>query len=163
MNRTELMAEGMSLVERGKYKEAVEIFNEILTEDPQDVEAWINKGCALLYLEKPRESLHCTNKALEIDLNNTIALNNKGIALFRINDFEGAEDAFNKTLEIDPKYAEAWYNKACLASEQKKVYEALRNLEKALSLDRNRFLTHAKIDRHLDNIRNEARFKELVD
>jgi tetratricopeptide (TPR) repeat protein len=102
------------------------------------------------------------DKALEIDPNNITALNNRGDALFRLDDFDGAINAFNKTLEIDPNNAQAWYNKACVASEQKKVYEALSSLEKALQLDRDKCMNHARIDRHLDNIRNEVRFKELV-
>ena len=97
-----------------------------------------------------------------IDGNNTTALFNKGNALFKLNDFEGAMKAFDRTLEIDPTHARAWYNKACLAATEGKAEEALWSLEKALNLDRENVLTLIGNDFHLDNVRNEPRFKELV-
>ena len=162
MYTSECTAIGTSLVAKGKYNEAIENFDKSLKENPRDMEAWINKGCALIHLDKPQEALICANKALEIDPENTTAMYNKGNAHFKLNNLEEAEIAFNRTLELKPNYSEAWYNKACLASSQNKVYEAVSHLEKAFSLDKDKFIRHAKIDRHLDNIRDNARFKELV-
>ena len=144
------------------FEEAEKAFTNALEINPRYVEAYSNRAGIWYFKGDYDKAIDDYTKALEIDPGNTTAMYNKGNAHFKLNNLEEAESAFNRTLELDPNYSEAWYNKACLASSQGKIYEAISNLEKAFSLDKDKFIRHAKIDRHLDNIRDNARFKELV-
>ncbi|MCZ6601924.1 MAG: tetratricopeptide repeat protein, partial [Planctomycetota bacterium] len=73
-----------------------------------------------------------------------------------------AEKEFLKALEIDPDSDLAYYNLACTYSLWGKTDEALRCL--GLSLENGfRKFQHMEKDEDLDPIRDDERYKELLD
>ena len=58
---------GHAFKDSGKYQKALQSFNKALELDPNNVEAWYNKGRVLEDIGKDQEALKCFNKALELD------------------------------------------------------------------------------------------------
>ena len=86
---------------------------------------------------------------------------NRGVAYSHMGRYQEALADFSRSLELRPDHASTLYNLACLFSLWAKKDDALANLEKAIAADeKNRQM--ARTDTDLDNIRDDPRFKKLV-
>ena len=62
-----LVKNGQSLMDAGKYDEALGYFEQALLLNQDDPDLWNNKGIALRSLGRYEESMECFNKSLEIE------------------------------------------------------------------------------------------------
>ena len=69
-SHVELIIQGASLIDHGMPNEAILIFDEILSEDPEHVSALIGKGMALKHLQKFEEARNFLDTALELEPDN---------------------------------------------------------------------------------------------
>ena len=90
------------------------------------------------------------------------AYNNRGIAKSELGNNQGAIADYNEAIRLNPKFASAYYNKACAYSLQNNLELALSNLQKAIQLSPERYRQLAKTDKDFSNIRREARFQKLL-
>jgi len=60
-----------------------------------------------------------------------------GVALAMLQDFEGSCEALSRALELEPDNANAWYNRALSYRFLLRTGEALRDVERAVQLERN--------------------------
>jgi Flp pilus assembly protein TadD len=88
-----LYNEGISLMNKCSYGEAVICFSRAAELDPMDAKVWNNKGICFLSQSRFDDALMCIEKAIEIDPRHAFYW-------------------YNKAIELFPKYAEAWFNKA---------------------------------------------------
>lgn len=63
----ELVTKGQSMMDDGKYDEALGLFEQALLLNQNDPDLWNYKGVALRSLGRYEESMECFNKSLEID------------------------------------------------------------------------------------------------
>ena len=63
----ELVEKGQSLMDDGKYDDALGFFEQALLLNQNDPDLWNNKGIALRSLGRYEESMECFNKSLEIE------------------------------------------------------------------------------------------------
>ncbi len=84
-----------------KSDEALKVYDKAIEINPQNTDAWNNKGDALTELNRSDEALKAYDKAIEINPQNTDAWNNKGDALSKQNKYDEAKKAFDKAIEID--------------------------------------------------------------
>jgi len=63
----DLVKNGQSLMDNGKYDDALEYFEQALLLNQNDPDLWNNKGIALRSLGRYIESMECFNKSLEIE------------------------------------------------------------------------------------------------
>ena len=63
----ELVKSGQSLMDEGKYDDALAFFEQALLLNQNDPDLWNFKGIALRSLGRYEESMECFNKSLEID------------------------------------------------------------------------------------------------
>lgn len=120
-----LNIKGLSFLNLGEYKEAIEYFNKSLKLNPDYPEAWNNKGSAFKELGNTQKALYCYNKAITIDSSNLGALNNKGIILMSLGEYNKALSLFNKAIDINSNLAELWMNKG-------NIFDLLEKRQKAL-------------------------------
>jgi tetratricopeptide (TPR) repeat protein len=64
---THLVEKGQSLMNDGKFDDALGFFEQALLLNPDDPDLWNHKGVALRSLGRYEESMECFNKSLEID------------------------------------------------------------------------------------------------
>lgn len=93
---------GLELYKKGQYKEAVECFNRVLSDDPQAFKVWNNKGNALYKLVSYDKALNCYDKALEISPDYSNAWYGKGCTLIQMKNYEEALECFNRVLSLNP-------------------------------------------------------------
>jgi len=63
----DLVKNGQSLMDDGKYDDALGYFEQALLLNQNDPDLWNNKGIALRSLGRYEESMDCFNKSLEIE------------------------------------------------------------------------------------------------
>ena len=63
----ELVTKGQSLLEDGKYDDALGFFEQALLLNQDDPDLWNYKGISLRSLGRYEEAMECFNKSLKID------------------------------------------------------------------------------------------------
>src|SRR3989344_4674899 len=126
---------GASLMQEGKFFEAIEYFDKILEVDPTDSIALGNKGAALTQLNKHEEALLVYDKALQIDPTNINILNNKAATLFNLGKIDESLQTLDNILEIEPSNVNVLILKGKVLSETKRHGEAFSIFKKALEMD----------------------------
>jgi tetratricopeptide (TPR) repeat protein len=99
----EHMVMGNTMYSMGKYKDAIDSFNESLQIEPGNNIAWNNKGLALAKSGKIDEAIACYDKALQIEPNDHVILNNKGNALYKKGNIKEALKSYEAAFELNPE------------------------------------------------------------
>jgi tetratricopeptide (TPR) repeat protein len=122
---------------QGDNKKAIDTYNEAIKLNPGYVEAWIDKGHALLSNKKLIEAIDAFDKAIKIDPKNSRAWSGKGYTYKGMGQkyLNDAIHAFNKSLEYDPLYLNALSGKGSVLFEIAKHDEAIRVSDVALEID----------------------------
>ena len=106
--------EGLSLLEKGKYEEALNCFNKALGLDPGVAQLLNNKGYALYNIGKNGNNSYYIERSIEV-YNQAIskksdydkAYYNKGLSLMYLNKYDEGKKCFKKVLEITPSDSDA--------------------------------------------------------
>jgi tetratricopeptide (TPR) repeat protein len=113
---------------------AVSVLDEILLNDPNNLDATMQK--ALFLLDKNIDmSSQFVDKAISIDEFNSEALYLKGLILQRKNRFADAEIIYQRTIKIDPSHIFAHYNLAVIQSMFENYESVIDLCGKILDLD----------------------------
>jgi tetratricopeptide (TPR) repeat protein len=170
---------GNTLCLSGDYEGGIKAYDQDIQIQPFH-EVYQNLGLALFYLDREEDALVSFNKAIELDKTFYQAWYSRGVLLLKrtkdIYLFPGSLDlseeskkqyqeaiaSFNKTIEIEQKYHRAWYYRAeCYAIIQE-VDLAIKDLKEAIRLN-SEYKTKAKTNTYFDEIREDERFKKLIE
>ena len=114
---------GDSLVKLEKYDEALKAYDKAISLNPKCSEAYLGKGQT--YYEKV---LAYYSKAME---------NNSTQKIPIPEDTNNSEQAYDKAIELDSKYAEAYYGKGQLYTQEGENDKAIQSYDKAIQLKPN--------------------------
>ena len=127
---------------QGQYSEALDAFNEAIRLNPQDTEAWNNKGIVLSKQGNYHEAAKSFENATKLNPQYATAWKYEGDALAHLGDKENdrsmygeALKAYEKAIRLDPEYIDAWINKGNTLFVMGRYGEALKAYEKAIRLD----------------------------
>ena len=84
------------------FEEAIKIYNTILDQVPDDVDALVNVGLAHISIDEYQKAIDYYKKALEYDPDDATIWDNLGIAYENNDDIEEAKKAYLKAQELDP-------------------------------------------------------------
>jgi tetratricopeptide (TPR) repeat protein len=93
-----LLHKGMDKVRRMQYEEAAEIFDKVISTNPEITEAWNNRGVALYRMGRIDEAIESYDKSLALDGNNLDALRNKGLALRSAGRLQEALECYDRVI-----------------------------------------------------------------
>lgn len=130
-----LIMKGDDLFDAGKYQDAIETYEESITQDPKQARAWAGKGYALNVLKDYENALIAFDEAVAISPNFGKAVYERGNALYGLSRYDEAIIAYDNAIKIYPQYAYlAYYGKAKALQALEKNSDALSLYEKAISL-----------------------------
>lgn len=98
-----LVHKGMDRVKREQFEEALEFFDRVLEMNPENADAWNNKGVALYWMGRPEEALQCYDQSLKADPGNLEALRNRAFVLRAMERFEEAIETYDQIVTIEPE------------------------------------------------------------
>ena len=98
-------------------KEKHKLYSKAIEQNPDFMDAYINRGLVNNELKNYEESIEDYNKAIELDKRCALAYNNRGYTKYKMQDFKGALADYNKAILLNPSLKLAMDNKAKLLSE----------------------------------------------
>lgn len=93
-----LIHKGMDKVRQGLYDEAIEIYDRVLSMNPENTHAWNNRGVALFSAGRSEEALECYDRSIGIDPENLDALRNRGYVLRSVGRMDEAMKAYDRVM-----------------------------------------------------------------
>ena len=145
-----------------RYDEALADYNRALGLRPDHPGTLTNRGITYLNMERYEEALADHSRALELRPDHPEILYNRGNTYLNMERYEDALADYNQALQLKADHTPAVYNIACLFSLTGKLDDAIYHLEKAIGLDPV-YRQKAKADTDFDNIRDDPRFKKLIE
>jgi tetratricopeptide (TPR) repeat protein len=147
---------------QGKYNDALAAYNWSLELRPDDPTTLNNRGNTYFALKRYDEAFADFNRSLELRPDDPVTLYNRGTTYPHLGRYDEALADLNRSLELRPDYPATLYNLACLFSLWGKPNDALAYLEKAVGKDK-KYRELAKTDEDFNNIRDDPRFKKLIE
>lgn len=130
-----LFEKAQSATDSRKYTEAAGVFNELLTNDPKDFQAWTELGTVYLLEQKLTEAEKAYANAVDVRPRFFLALMNLGRLRMIEKNFEGAIAPLTTALEVKPTSADANYYLGESYLQIKKGSKAVGYLNEAIKLD----------------------------
>lgn len=128
---------GVCCSKMGHEEEALEIFENVLINDPENEKALNSKGYSLSKLGKDREAIKVFDKILKLNSSNIAALNSKGISQCKIGEENEALDSFKKILESNDSDIKAYKNIVKLKIKFGRYDKAHLTCQNALNIEPN--------------------------
>jgi tetratricopeptide (TPR) repeat protein len=130
----QVFQQGNELFSKGKYKEALAKYNEVLNINGNYYQAWTNRGYALAGLKEYNQMLASCSAATIIKPQSIYAWNCQGEALHNLKQYQEAIAAFDKAIAIDPNDPIFWINKSISLLALQQSEAALAVIERAIAL-----------------------------
>lgn len=124
--------EGVALYRQGRLRLALEIFDTVLSENPQHFPAFFHKGNTLLKLKRYEEALETLENASRINSDHAGLWTNKGFALAKLECFRQALEAFERSISLNPVQKNAWEGKDAALARIHQCEKELRESENRL-------------------------------
>jgi len=125
---------GHTLLEKGKFEEALGHFQDALRLNPRDAVACFNSGCALLGEKKFDGAIQSFQEAVQFRPRYNQAQYYLGLTLSRRGRLDEAIDAFQKALEVNPADSAALSNLASVLMAKGRFGDAAVRLQEAIRL-----------------------------
>ena len=101
---------GLAHLNLEHFMEADQLFRHIITQEPNNAEAWNNLGWALKGLQHFEEAIQCVEKAIALKSQYAEAHHNKGLVLIELENFSEAKIEFKTALNLKPDDCEIYNN-----------------------------------------------------
>jgi len=130
-----LFGKAQAASDNKKYVEAVGLFNEVLTNDPKDFQAWTELGTVYLLQEKLTDAEKAYSNAIEIRPGFFLGLMNLARLRLMQKNYEGAVEPLTAAVNAHPTSADANYYLGEAYLQIKKGSKAVAYLNQAIKLD----------------------------
>jgi Flp pilus assembly protein TadD/peroxiredoxin len=122
---------GVAFFQHGFLKEAEQAFQQVISANPEDADAYYNLGTLYLRRNSPEEAKHNLEQALKLRPNYPEAWNNLGMMAAQQGKNEEAIRSFQQSLELRPSYGTALLNLGNLYRRQGDFAQAETFLKRA--------------------------------
>jgi tetratricopeptide (TPR) repeat protein len=146
----------------------IERLIEIIESNPDDAEAYYNRGIAYYDIKDYNKAINDYSKAIELNPDDAKTYFYRGNAYGRIEDYDKAINDFSKAIELNPDYAEAYNNRGNAYNKIKNYNKAINDYSKAIELNpdlavayNNRGVAYAEIEDYDKAINDYSKAIEL--
>jgi tetratricopeptide (TPR) repeat protein len=124
LHRRDLREKAEDLLEDERFEESLEVFDAIVRENPEDIDAWFNRSEVLNLLGRGDEAVASLERVLAIDPGHKATLRELTNLLSEQGDFGLAAAHLNELLKRSPEEADRWIPAAADLLAQGKATEA---------------------------------------
>ncbi|MBF0552741.1 MAG: tetratricopeptide repeat protein, partial [Deltaproteobacteria bacterium] len=159
---TQLYNKAVDLEAKGETRQAQFLYRQAVAVDPTLHQALVNlANLVFVNQHDHHQAIELYRRALKLESKNPRVHNNLGIVYLKQGDIDAAKMEFDQAITLNPGYADAYYNSACLAVQQRDLREGMSLLRKAASLDPE-VARSARNDPDLKQLRDLPEFKTVV-
>jgi tetratricopeptide (TPR) repeat protein len=130
----ELLQQGIDLSQRGDYAAAISLFNQTLELRSDCLEAWSEKGSALINLGQLEPALRCFERSLLVHPTSPYLHYHHAWTAHLAGLYDNAANGFKRCLELQPNYANAHYGVGLALYMLARYEDAIPPLKKAAEL-----------------------------
>lgn len=130
-----LLQQANNLLDNNHHYEAVNLYNQLLTIQADNTEAWNNRGNALAALKHYQQAIVSYDKAIAIKINKHQSWYNRGNVLAKIKRYSEAVSSYEQAIKINPNKYEAWINRGVALSKMQRYQEAIDSYDEAISIE----------------------------
>ena len=116
------------------YKFQIVNYTKFLRLNPDDADAYYNRGNTYGKLGKYQLAIDDYNRAIRINPDYAIAYNNRGIAYNDLGKYQLAIDDYNNAIRINPDDADAYYNRGNAYNDLGKYQLAIDDYNRAIRI-----------------------------
>ena len=131
----DLLQQGLTLHQQGKFKEAQPIYEQVLRIQPNNFNALYLMGSLFAQTKRNLQAVELLKKTLQINPNHAVAYCNLGNVLSELRHLEDALINYNKAISLNPDFADAYNNRGIALEELKRLKDALVSYDKAINLN----------------------------
>ncbi len=132
-----ISSKGVSLLNEGKYEEAIEKFTEAITEDPENPIFYYYRGATFEKTGDLDKAMEDYQKSVELKADFILPTANIGKIYAKKREHEKAIEFYKKAVELGDQDATNYYNYGVCLMNLGKKEQAKEVLEKLISLDEN--------------------------
>lgn len=121
-------------IRRGRPEAALPLLDQALAVEPDDADAWTQRGTALGALRRHAESLTCHERVLALTPDAAPAWLRHGQALQYLERHDEALASYERALALDPGLAQARTNRANILKHRGRANEAAEDFRRAIAL-----------------------------
>lgn len=130
-----LFLEGLQAHHQGQFNEALALYQQALSIDPQHAEALHLSGVIFALNGALTQAIESIQKSLFLNSENPLALNNLGKIFRTAGLLHSAIESFDKALHVDPQFVQAQLNLGKALSSTGQHYAAISNFAQAIQVD----------------------------
>lgn len=154
---------GNALLALQRYEEALACFDRVIQFKPDYYEVLLFRGFVLSkLLKRYEEAIASYDRMIQLKPDMADGWIMRGLTLRNGQRYAEAIASYDQAIQIKPDEATAWYGKAFCYGLQGIVDLAIKNLQWAINLEPT-FREKAKTNSDFDAIREDERFKKLID
>ncbi|WP_448563432.1 tetratricopeptide repeat protein [Trichothermofontia sp.] len=132
-----LMDQGNTHFQAGRYAEALACYDEIIELQPDQAEAWHNRGTSLAKLKRFDEAIAAYQRATTLAPDYAEAWFNWGSILLSQKQPEAALRCYDQAIKYRPNYAEVWHNRGNALVQLQRYDAAIAAYERATEINPN--------------------------
>lgn len=133
--KTMSFEKGIALYREGKFEEALEIFNELVSASSGKAELHLYRGRILTRLGKGEAALEDFDLLIELEPYNTDYISDRGVVLHLLGKNEEALSELDRAANLDPKNPYRYSSRAFFKDRIGDLHGAIEDYEKAIELD----------------------------
>ena len=164
----EWLEKGHSLMVSGNHKAAIDAFSKSIELNPENADAYYNRGFVYGDLGNQNQAVIDYSKAIELDPKNSMAYYNRGLAYRKLDNHQQAVIDFSKAIELNPKDSDAYVNRGSVYSDIGNHKQAIKDYDVALQINPqnamayyNRGLAYRKLGNHQQAVIDFSKAIEL--
>ena len=128
------LEEGNKWIEKGDYQKAIDSYEKAIALNPNDADAYNNKGVALDNLGEYQAAITCYDQAIALKPDDVNAYNNKGTALGNLGEYQAAITCYDQAIALKPNVAKAYNNKGVALVNSGEYQAAIMCYDQAIAL-----------------------------
>lgn len=122
---------GVSKLKAGQYNEAIEIFNSIIENEPENADAISERGVCHLHLKNKKAALDDMDLAVFLQPEKSYRYSCRAFTRDHFGDVKGGIEDYKKAIELDPQDAIAHNNLGLLQEKLGYMQQSKENFKKA--------------------------------
>ena len=142
MNYSDSISQALRLQQAGQLTESAAIYEEILTEQPENGDALHLLALVMLELKQPKHAIELLKKAISTHPNTATYFNSLGNALSEAGLMQDAVSAYLKAAQFEPNAADIHYNLGTTYLKLNNLSQAAKFLIHSVAINPANYLTH---------------------
>lgn len=127
--------EAETLQRLSRHRESIDIYDNLISQDPRNAGLFINKGLALDCLGRYEDAIQSYKYAISIDAKRIEVWSNLSATYLTLKRYRESLIAADQALQIDEKYSSAWSNRSAALYFLNQFSDSLVSADKAIEFN----------------------------